>query len=182
MAGDGVLRIAEASAVTLVFSGATSFLNYRDMGGDPSELNNRYMARVSERPYRELLDEHVEDHKALYERVSIRLGGAGADERTGGKRRPTDRRGLGSTGRFEWPRFSPLRLISRQSDIRGYARNVRGGAQKPRASPSEQGPNPGLAGCLADSAARQIARRGERAQAARRSLGGIDQSESAQSA
>ncbi|WP_420871885.1 glycoside hydrolase N-terminal domain-containing protein [Cohnella rhizosphaerae] len=74
-AGDGVLRIAEASAVTLVFSGATSFLNYRDIGGDPSELNNRYMARVSERPYRELLDEHVEDHKALYERVSIRLGG-----------------------------------------------------------------------------------------------------------
>ncbi|WP_235549541.1 glycosyl hydrolase family 95 catalytic domain-containing protein [Paenibacillus sp. Soil766] len=93
-AGDGVLRIAEASAITLVFSGATSFLNYRDMGGDPSELNNRYMARVSERPYRELLDEHVEDHKALYERVSIRLGGVGADERTGGKRRPTDRRVL----------------------------------------------------------------------------------------
>ncbi|WP_420819728.1 glycosyl hydrolase family 95 catalytic domain-containing protein [Paenibacillus monticola] len=40
------------------------------------------------------MDEHVEDHKALYERVLIRLGGAGADERTGGKRRPTERRVL----------------------------------------------------------------------------------------
>ncbi len=91
-ADDGVLSISGASAVTFVFSGATGFVNYRNIEGDPSTINERYLARVAERPYRELLDEHVEDYRALYERVSIRLGGADSEESSGKERLPTNQR------------------------------------------------------------------------------------------
>ncbi len=89
---DGVLRVDGAQAVTLVFSGATGFVDYRDIGGNPREINNRRLAGVAGRTYRELLEEHVEDHRALYERVSIRLGEAGKEEEDGSERLPTNRR------------------------------------------------------------------------------------------
>jgi alpha-L-fucosidase 2 len=87
----GGLRIANANAVTLVFAGATSFVNYRDIGGDPAEKNRQTLARIAGRPYEELLDEHVEDYAALFKRVSLRLGGVSDPEgQTDGL--PTDQR------------------------------------------------------------------------------------------
>jgi len=72
------LRIENADAVTFVFAGATSFVHYRDISGDPSEKNRQVLARIAGRSYEELLDEHFRDYAALFKRVSIRLGGADA--------------------------------------------------------------------------------------------------------
>lgn len=89
---DGVLRIAGASAVTLFFSGATGFVNYRDIGGDPSAINDKYRALVAGRPYSDLLNEHVEDYRALYGRVSLRLGSAEPDAVLEAAKPPTNAR------------------------------------------------------------------------------------------
>ncbi|WP_276358120.1 glycoside hydrolase family 95 protein [Cohnella caldifontis] len=92
-ATDGSLRIAKADAVTLVFSGATGFLNYGDIGGDPAGKNGQFLARIAGRPYEEVLNEHIEDYRSLFRRVSLRLGGETNDGQGGGsERQPTDRR------------------------------------------------------------------------------------------
>ncbi len=86
---DGVLIVDGAQAVTFVFAGATGFVDYRDIGGDPGEINDRRLAGVAGRSYPALLNEHVEDYRSLYERVSIRLGER--EEGDGSVRLPTDR-------------------------------------------------------------------------------------------
>lgn len=74
VASEDGLRIKNAHTVTFVFSGATSFVNYRDISGDPSERNRQNIALIAGRPYEEVLNEHVEEHSALFNRVSLTLG------------------------------------------------------------------------------------------------------------
>lgn len=88
---DGGLRISDADAVTFVFSGATSFVHYSAIDGDPSMRNKQYFARVAGRAYEELLNEHMEDYQALFRRVAVRLGGAD-DKPDDRDRLPTDQR------------------------------------------------------------------------------------------
>ncbi|CAM4177843.1 glycoside hydrolase family 95 protein [Paenibacillus alkaliterrae] len=92
IAADGALKIVNAHAVTFVFTGATGFVNYCDIGGDPTEKNRQNLARIAGRPYEEVLNEHIEDHSALFNRVALRLDGdANKDEKEGGRDRlPTD--------------------------------------------------------------------------------------------
>lgn len=70
----GTLQIAGADAVTLIFSGATSFNNFHDIGGDPSEKNRQYLSRNIGRPYEAVMNEHVEDYSPLFHRITLRLG------------------------------------------------------------------------------------------------------------
>jgi alpha-L-fucosidase 2 len=80
------LQIRDADAVVLIITGATSFVNYRDIGGNPAETVNGYFAALQGRSYDELAARHVEDYSRLYRRVQIELGDRHGDAV------PTDRR------------------------------------------------------------------------------------------
>jgi len=84
--GDTIATVTDANAVTLVLSGATNYVNYRDVSADPAARNTATVARVAETPYVQLLAQHVADHQGLFRRVAIDLGSSEASVR----RQPTD--------------------------------------------------------------------------------------------
>jgi len=90
-AAEGKLRIDRADEVLLLLSADTSFHGFDKSpsreGVDPSVQSRRDVEAASARPFDRLLAEHVRDHRALFGRVSVRLGTAGEQSRL-----PTDER------------------------------------------------------------------------------------------
>ena len=70
----GHLEIAAANSVTILFSNATSFKNYHDIGGDPLAAAQEYLLRASKQSYDSLRKRHVDDFRRLFSRVQLRLG------------------------------------------------------------------------------------------------------------
>jgi len=68
------LAISGANAVTIVFSAATSFRTYRDIGGDALARARGILTRASSQPYNRLRRGHVDDFGGLFSRVQLRLG------------------------------------------------------------------------------------------------------------
>jgi len=79
------LRITDADAVTLVLCAGTSFEAYNDVSGDPAQKCDKVLTAITD-AYPELLRRHLQDHQALFRRVSIDLG------RTDQATLPTDKR------------------------------------------------------------------------------------------
>jgi alpha-L-fucosidase 2 len=79
------LRITQASEVTLILTGATSYKNYNDVSADPSERCAEALSSVKG-DYAALLDRHTKDHQSLFRRVDIDLGW------TEQAKKPTDER------------------------------------------------------------------------------------------
>jgi alpha-L-fucosidase 2 len=73
-ADEGSIAITGADHVTLILAGASSFVNYRDISGDPAARNTATLAQVRGKAYEELRAAHVADHQALFRRVSLDLG------------------------------------------------------------------------------------------------------------
>lgn len=71
---DSVATVTGADAATLILAGATSFVRYDDVSGDPTALNDRTMEAVRGRSYPQILSDHVTDHQSLYRRLEIDLG------------------------------------------------------------------------------------------------------------
>lgn len=71
---DKGIRIEGANAATLLLVGASSFKNFRDIGGDPAALCEAAMRAATAKPYAELLAAHQQDHRALFRRVALDLG------------------------------------------------------------------------------------------------------------
>ncbi len=67
------IRISDASEVTLLLTAATSFVNFRDLSGDPLTRSRTQLERVN-KSWSQLLADHVADHQSLYDRVQLRLG------------------------------------------------------------------------------------------------------------
>jgi alpha-L-fucosidase 2 len=82
---EGRLEVSAANAATIVFSNATSFRNFRDIGGDALGSARAFLARAAKRPYGQLRRRHVDDFRRLFSRVQLRLG-------DGRSATPTDRR------------------------------------------------------------------------------------------
>jgi len=80
------IEFAGADAATIILVAATSFVNYKDISGDPAASNDRTVERLGRKPYEELRDAHVADHQALFRRVSLDLGATDA------MNQPTDER------------------------------------------------------------------------------------------
>jgi alpha-L-fucosidase 2 len=76
------LEISRANSVTILFSNATSFRNYRDIGGDALGTAQRYVQPASKQPYDRLRQRHVDDFRRLFSRVQLRLGEDHATETT----------------------------------------------------------------------------------------------------
>lgn len=73
-AADGRLEVTDASAVTILFSNATSFRNYRDIDGDAVAAARGYVDRAARLTFDELRGRHVADFTALFSRVRLELG------------------------------------------------------------------------------------------------------------
>ncbi|HWU48382.1 MAG TPA: glycoside hydrolase family 95 protein [Asticcacaulis sp.] len=92
-AGDGAiaarddhLEIRGATQVTLVIAAATSYIDFHDVSGDAVAAVRARSDAAARKPYALLKADHVDAHRALFRRLSIRLGEAAADPR------PTSRR------------------------------------------------------------------------------------------
>jgi alpha-L-fucosidase 2 len=73
------LRVRGAREVTLLIGAATSFINHRDIGGDPVKAVRERVDAAARKPYARLRADHVKAHRALFARLSLRLGRAGTD-------------------------------------------------------------------------------------------------------
>ncbi|MEQ8848934.1 glycoside hydrolase family 95 protein [Botrimarina sp.] len=72
--GGGVVRVSDASQATIVLTAATNVVDFRDLSAQPGSLAQRDLERISEWPYADLLERHVEDHRSLFDRVGLTLG------------------------------------------------------------------------------------------------------------
>ncbi len=82
----GKLVVRDAGQATLLLAGATNFVDYRDVSGDPSARNAERLAAIRGKSYARLKADHLADYRNLYRRVTLDLGGAASSEL------PTDRR------------------------------------------------------------------------------------------
>jgi alpha-L-fucosidase 2 len=71
---EGTLLITAADSVTLLIAAGTSFVNYRNAGGDPAAKNARDLDSAASKPYDELRRRHVAEHQRLFQRVHLNLG------------------------------------------------------------------------------------------------------------
>jgi alpha-L-fucosidase 2 len=80
------LLVANADAATLFLVGATSFVNYKNISGDPAVANDSTVEQLKRKSFDELRDAHLDDYQALFRRVTLNLGRSEAAGQT------TDRR------------------------------------------------------------------------------------------
>jgi alpha-L-fucosidase 2 len=76
------LSIKGADSVTILFSNATSFKNYKDISGDATAKANQYMAAAAPRSYEQLRSRHLADYQKLFSRVKLQLGTTTSQETT----------------------------------------------------------------------------------------------------
>jgi alpha-L-fucosidase 2 len=83
---DTGLTVKSADSATLLLTAATSFINYKDISGDPAARSEAKLVKAAEKDFKQLLESHLQDHRALFRRVGIDLG------RTEAASLPTDQR------------------------------------------------------------------------------------------
>ena len=81
---DGNLIVREARRATLLIAGATSYVSYQDVSGDPVSRVRRDTEAAAQKSYKALEREHIRDYQALYETASLELPATAAAAR------PTD--------------------------------------------------------------------------------------------
>lgn len=90
-AGDGQLMFRDVDTLTIYLDGGTNYVNRRELGwrGEhPRRMIDERLAQAMATPYDVLLEEHVRDHGALFDRVTLDLGATAPDLVA----LPTDRR------------------------------------------------------------------------------------------
>jgi alpha-L-fucosidase 2 len=80
------VRIEGANAVTFIVTAGTSFVNYKDITGDPAAVCEKALAGVAGKDYATLRRRHKEDFCGLMGRVHLTVGDAARKEK------PTDER------------------------------------------------------------------------------------------
>ncbi len=73
---DEEITIKNARGVTLVLAMATNVKSYKDISADPAARCAAVLKKVGKKAFRKLRAAHLEDHRALFRRVSIDLGDA----------------------------------------------------------------------------------------------------------
>ncbi|MBN1851302.1 MAG: glycoside hydrolase family 95 protein [Pirellulales bacterium] len=71
---DSNIELADADAATWILVGASSFVNFRDISGDPSTRNIETLDRIRKKTYDKLRADHVADYQKLFHRVVLDLG------------------------------------------------------------------------------------------------------------
>ncbi|RIJ49777.1 glycoside hydrolase family 95 protein [Maribellus luteus] len=86
---DGKIRVTNANAVTLYLVGATSFVNYQDISGDPTKRCENYLANLEGKSYEQIRQNHITDYQKYFKRVNIDLGKSEASNRPTSERLST---------------------------------------------------------------------------------------------
>ena len=71
---DNDLVIQHADEVVLVVAAATSFVNYKDVSGDPAARVDAVMKALDGKSFSQIKAAHVNEHQRLFRRVAVRLG------------------------------------------------------------------------------------------------------------
>jgi alpha-L-fucosidase 2 len=71
---DGKLVVRNADAVTLLVSIATSYVSYKDVSADPISLALNHLRGPAQKPFSEILEAHIADHRKIFTRVTLDLG------------------------------------------------------------------------------------------------------------
>lgn len=80
------LAVSGADSVTLLLTAATSYKRFDDVSGDPDLLTRGAMTSAAARSFAEVRAAHVAEHRRLFRRVALDLGGGRTSSR------PTDER------------------------------------------------------------------------------------------
>jgi alpha-L-fucosidase 2 len=90
-AADGALKVTEASEALLIIGAGSSFNGYAKSpskaGVDPARRTTRDVQAAAARDFASLQKRHLDDYRALFDRVSLRMDGEAAKEKL-----PTDQR------------------------------------------------------------------------------------------
>jgi alpha-L-fucosidase 2 len=86
LATDSSLVITNANSVTFILTAATSFVNYRDISGDPAARCEKILADVNGKDFKTLKNTHLNDFTGLMSRVHLKIGDPAMNEK------PTDER------------------------------------------------------------------------------------------
>ena len=100
---DGRLRLQGGSDALLLIGAATSYVNYRDVSGDPVAIVRAQMARAAAKPYAALKRDHIREHQRLFSTMSVDLGSSAA------ALQPTDER-IAAVGKQADPALDALYL------------------------------------------------------------------------
>ena len=76
-ATEGVIRFKDCDSLVLFLAAATDYVRHRDLGwtdGDPAAVVKERVEAAAERPFRDLLAEHVADYQSLYGRMTMDWG------------------------------------------------------------------------------------------------------------
>ncbi len=68
------LEIVQADSATLILAAATSYVNFRDISGDPAASNQMRLKKLAEKKYAAMKSAHIADHQRLFGRVRVDLG------------------------------------------------------------------------------------------------------------
>jgi len=83
---DGAITVTNANAALLLLAAADSYVDHGDVSGDPGAQCGRVLDAAAGKDIEELRDAHTADHRELFRRVSLDLGGTDA------MKKPTDER------------------------------------------------------------------------------------------
>ncbi|HOP58267.1 MAG TPA: glycoside hydrolase family 95 protein [Bacteroidales bacterium] len=86
LATDSSLMISNANSVTFILTAATSFVNYKDISGDPAARCEKILADVKSKNFNTLKKTHLNDFSGLMSRVKLKIGDPAMNEK------PTDER------------------------------------------------------------------------------------------
>jgi len=73
-ASDSSLEVTQADSATLILAAATSYVNFRDISGDPAASNQMRLKKLAEKKYAAMKSAHIADHQQLFRRVRVDLG------------------------------------------------------------------------------------------------------------
>lgn len=68
------IRVEGADAVTLYISGATNFVNYKDVSGNAHKRATAYLNNARKKPYEQAREEHIAYYQKQFNRVKLDLG------------------------------------------------------------------------------------------------------------
>ncbi len=125
-AADNGVRILGADSVTLVVAAATSYVNYKDISGDPAAACQKTLSGIEGKDYAALRRRHVEDFLGIMGRVHLNVGDHSLDGRPTDERLKAMRGGQSDPGLealcFQFGRY----LLTSSSRAGGQPANLQG--------------------------------------------------------
>ena len=76
------LTVTGAGSATLLIAAATSYVNYKDVSGNPAARAKAYLAKVGDKSYEAMRKAHVAEYQKLFDRCRLDLGLASRDVET----------------------------------------------------------------------------------------------------